>query len=509
MQADILTQGHSAREFNSVFNRKKEKAMKKSIIFLLFLVIFSSCKKVLEENPKDFISRTNYYTNQSDAEGAITGAYSSLADNYAITYWLFLVLHSDYSNGRGSQAPIPVFDQILNQANINRAAAIWSSFYTTINRANSVLDNVPAIIDITDDAKKRILGEAYFLRAMAYFNLVRGFGPVPIKINESIDLSKVGSPREPENKVYDLIIQDALAAESSLPASVGAETGRAPKWAAKMLLAEVYLTLEKWQEAADKADEIIQGGAYSLVLVNKPSDFYNIFATVTNSEDILSIHHSDSRQSDIAIYLHRPNTPPYNYSSGGNYAWLPILNSFIGSSWNDNDLRKSFNLYDKYVGPNGDSVSLPSTSPVLFKKFITNTSGLRTFSDPIFRYSEAFLIYAEAAAMKDGAPSALALERLNVIKRRGYGFDPFTASPVDYPSALDINAFRDIVIQERAYEFLVEGKRWWDLKRTGKVKGAMSAIGKTFIDARYLWPIAADEINNNPELTQADQNPGY
>lgn len=368
---------------------------------------------------------------------------------------------------------------------------------------------MPAIADISDDVKTRILGEAHFLRAIAYFDLVRGFGPVPIKTNESVDLSKVASPREPESKVYDLIIQDALAAEGSLPSSVGAETGRASKWAAKMLLAEVYLTLEKWQEAAEKADEIIQGGQYSLVLVNKPNDFYNIFATVTNPEDILSIHHSDSRQSSIPTFLHRPNTPPYNYSSSGFFAWLPNINSFIGSSWDDNDLRKSFNLYSKYIGPNGDSVSLPSASPVLFKKFISDPGGLNTYSDPIFRLAEAYLIYAEASAMRDGAPSALALERLNVIKRRGYGYDPFTASPVDYPSGLDVNTFRDIVIQERAYEFLVEGKRWWDLKRTGKVKEAMAAAGKTFIDARYLWPIAADEINNNPDISQADQNPGY
>lgn len=115
------------------------KSMKQSIVFLATLLIFSSCKKVLEEEPKDFISRTNYYSNQSDAEGAITGAYSSLAGNYGVTYWLFLVLHGDYNNGRGSQAPISVFDQILDQSNINRAAAIWSSFYTTINRANAVL----------------------------------------------------------------------------------------------------------------------------------------------------------------------------------------------------------------------------------------------------------------------------------------------------------------------------------------------------------------------------------
>ena len=70
-------------------------------------------------------------------------------------------------------------------------------------------------------------------------------------------------------------------------------------------------------------------------------------------------------------------------------------------------------------------------------------------------------------------------------------------------------AFRDAVLNERGYEFLIEGRRWWDLKRTGRVKSAMQAAGRTFIDARLLWPIPSEEINNNPALSQADQNPGY
>lgn len=483
--------------------------MKQYIIFLLLIAAFSSCKKVLEEKPKDFISRTNYYNNESDAEGAITGAYSSLADSYDETYWLFTVLHCDYAIGRGSQATISIFDNILTQTNINRAAAIWSSHYNTINRANAVLDNVSKIINISDEAKARILGEAHFIRAMMYFNLVRGFGAVPLKMVESTDLSGISSPREPESKVYELIIQDALEAENSLPESIGDATGRASKWTAKMLLAQVYLTLERWQDAATKADEIINSGKYALIGVTEPNDFYKIFATVTNSEYIFSIHHSDSRQSGIPTYLHQPNTPPYNYSGDGYYAWLPNLNSFIGNSWDQNDLRKSFNLYSKYIGPNGDSVSLPSTSPVLFKKFTSDPSGLNTYSDPIFRYAEAFLIYAEASVMKDGVPSSLALERLNAIKRRAYGYDPAVTSGVDYPSGLDKDNFRNIVLQERAYEFILEGQRWWDLKRTGKVKEALLAIGKNFIDARYLWPIAENEINNNSAIGQSNQNPGY
>jgi hypothetical protein len=111
--------------------------------------------------------------------------------------------------------------------------------------------------------------------------------------------------------------------------------------------------------------------------------------------------------------------------------------------------------------------------------------------------------------MAEGAPSALALERLNMIKRRAYGYDFSVASPVDYPSGLSKDAFRDIVLKERGYEFILEGRRWWDLKRTGRVKEAMLAAGRGFIDARLLWPIPSEEINNNPALTQADQNPGY
>ncbi|HEX5554389.1 MAG TPA: RagB/SusD family nutrient uptake outer membrane protein, partial [Chitinophagaceae bacterium] len=165
------------------------------ITFIGLVLVISSCKKELTEVPKDFISKANFYKNEADAQAAITGAYSSLADNYGITYWLFLVNHADYENGRGSQAPISVFSQILDVANIGRASAIWSSFYQTINRANSVLDNVGKI-NMDDAIKKRILAEAHFLRAMAYFDLVRGFGPVPLKTTESIDISKIASPRK-------------------------------------------------------------------------------------------------------------------------------------------------------------------------------------------------------------------------------------------------------------------------------------------------------------------------
>lgn len=483
--------------------------MKKITLLLLTIMLFSACENMLDEVPKSFISKTNYYQNQADAEGAIAGAYAGmLNDFFGITNYLMTELHGDFLNGRGSQAPITIWNQILDQRNIGRCADNWSSIYSCINRANAVLDNVSNITDIDPAVQTRILAEAHFLRAMCYFELVRGWGPVPLKINESIDLSAVEAPREPESKVYELIIQDCLTAESGL-GEVGSQTGRASKWAAKMLLAHVYLTIEDFAKAAEKANDVITNGPFSLITVEKPDDFYKMFAVDTHSEDIFSMHHSETKGSTIPNYLHRANAHPYNYSTGGVFAWLPDLNTFIGDSWDDNDLRKSFNMYTKYQNAKGEWVDLPSTIPVLFKKFITNTSGQSVYSTPLYRFTEAFLFYAEASAMAEGSPSELALRRLNMIKRRAYGYNPILPSSVDYPAGMSKTAFRDAVIQERAYEFMIERRRWFDLKRTGKVKEAFAVAGKNIINERLLWPIPEDEINNNPAISQADQNPGY
>ncbi|WP_257669916.1 RagB/SusD family nutrient uptake outer membrane protein [Parapedobacter tibetensis] len=479
------------------------------IAIVTLMISLTSCQDMLDEIPKDFVARNNYYKNEADAQGALNGAYNALSKEfYGIDNYILSELHGDFLNGRGSQAPISNMHQLLDQQNIGRASNQWTRLYQGINRANAVLDNVPQIAQMNEGARTRILAEAHFLRALAYFELVRGFGAVPIKTRESTDLSDLESPRRPENEVYELIIADAMAAEEGLLETVSG-TGQASKSAAKMLLAHVYLTIGNWEAAAAKADEVITSGKYQLVNVQQPDDFYRIFGSNTSSEDIMSVHHSETIPSEITNFLHMGNNIPYNYSSTGYFAWLPNMNSFIGEAWDENDLRKPFNLYTHVQNAAGEWVPLPATTPVLFKKFITNNSGLSTYSVPIYRYAEALLFYAEAACRAEGGPSALALERLNMIKRRAYGHNPATPSPVDYAAGMSETAFVDVVLQERAYEFLIERRRWWDLKRTGKAKEAFAAVGKNLIDERLLWPIPENEINNNPAIGQGDQNPGY
>ena len=122
------------------------------------------------------------------------------------------------------------------------------------------------------------------------------------------------------------------------------------------------------------------------------------------------------------------------------------------------------------------------------------------------------MIFAEAASQAEGGPGAEAMEALNQVRRRAYGLNPGTPAAIDYKHT-DYNAqtFLDLVLQERAYEFIFEGKRWLDLKRTGKAQEAIGkAKGKTIAEAHYLWPIPLDELTFNTALDPTrDQNPGY
>lgn len=481
-----------------------------SIIIICFATLFlEACKKnALIEEPKDFISSSNFYKTADNAESAVLGIYS-IASATPFRYQL-LELHSDIATGRGSWSSLNIFNQVLDQTQIGRVRDyLWNPIYSMISRSNDVLSKVPPI-NMDETKKKNLLAEARFLRSLGYFDLVRGFGPVPIRTEPIENLSQISAPRAPIQEVYNLIIEDLKIAENDLPNSVGANTRRASKWAAKMLMAQVYLTQEKWVEAATKAEEVINSGQFQLVQITQAVDFYKIFAVNTSVEDIMSIHFSAIQQDDYPLTLHQPNIPVYNNSSTGFFTTLPVTKTIIGAAWDNNDLRKSFNLYTEYKNASGVITQLPSLTPILFKKFIATTNGIRSNSRPLLRYAEAFLIYAEAKTMNDGIPSALALERLNMIKRRGYGKDLNTPSTIDYPAGMTKDQFRDAVIKERAYEFINEQRRWWDLKRIGKAKEFIdAATGISFNNFRLLFPIPQEEINNNPMLSQSDQNPGY
>ena len=150
---------------------------------------------------------------------------------------------------------------------------------------------------------------------------------------------------------------------------------------------------------------------------------------------------------------------------------------------------------------------------MLFKKYIDPNGTTNASNDwPIYRYPEVLLIYAEAANWANGGPTTDAMEYVNKVHRRGYGYNSEIESPVDFKlSDYNVNSFFELVLQERGYEMILECKRWLDLLRTNKaVETIKMSEGIDLDTSMLLWAIPVIETNYNKAIDPVkDQNPGY
>ncbi|HLT07041.1 MAG TPA: RagB/SusD family nutrient uptake outer membrane protein [Cyclobacteriaceae bacterium] len=473
-----------------------------SILGMGMLFCFS-CEGLLDEKPK-LVTEENFYNTAQEVATAVNAIYSPLRTENQTTYIATLECHTDYGYGRGSFAQYNDF-QGMNSNNINRVAGFWNAFYLSIRNANIVIKNAPDGESISQEDVDRYVAEAKFLRALSYFHLVRNWGAIPLRTEHNME--ELALAKSSSEEVYELILNDLWAAETYLPEQQEL-SGRPTQAAAKTLLADVYLQLEQFAEAREKAQEVIESGIFSLVTVTSRDDFQKIFGpdVISNPEEIFSLKFA--RQLGQGNYLpwvyNHPNTGLYSF--GGSYAIYSDASDTFHKSWDDGDLRKG--LWDMVDFGLGDST-------LVSRKFIdpqaigNNDAGNDL---PIYRYPEVLLIFAEAAARDAGAPTEESLEALNQVRRRAYGQDPSVPSEVDYLlTDYDLTSFVDLVIQEKAYEFQFEGKRWLDLKRTGKAEEMIRKNkGLSIAESHYLWPIPYSELDYNPALDPSnDQNPGY
>jgi len=492
---------------------------KLSAILLLAMVIAGCSDSILEEEPRTFLSQDAVFSSRSGALAATSGVYQPWGNNNLYGWWLLgnLELTSDYIYGRGSQSPVSRY--LLDATSVIRMGNIWRGGYQVINRANIVVDQLEnnEIPNVDAALKNRLIGEAKFNRALAYFHLVRLFGDLPLRTAPETNVDNLDIGRSPEADVYAQIIEDLEFGENNLPESYPAsELGRATSWAATSLLSKVYLTRGNWAQAAAKAKEVMDSGMFSLLEVNEPTDWQKMFGPTvdTHPEEIFSLKHA--RISGLGFgplwLMHRAGS---GYSLGGNaHAWFGNFGSWLGE-WveeidkPDGDMRAKDWCYN---GPE-DEQFLSSEIPMLFKKFRDTESDPPGNDFPVIRYTEIVFIFAEATAMENGSPTPEAYEAVNMIRRRAFGRDMNEPAPgIDMPEGLSASEFQDEVLLERAKEFIMEGKRWYDLLRTGKTIEVISASGegKSAIEEKHLkWPIPAEEIDNNELMSQADQNPGW
>jgi hypothetical protein len=200
--------------------------------------------------------------------------------------------------------------------------------------------------------------------------------------------------------------------------------------------------------------------------------------------------------------MNHPSTKLYN--CGGAYAHYGDATNPFYKEWQDGDLRKG--LWQIVKFGLGDSTMV--NGKYAESQAVDNTRA--GYDIPIYRYSELLLIYAEASARVDGLTEAN-LEAVNQVQRRAFGLDPILESDVDFVMTdLTVKSFMDLILQEKAYETQFEGKRWLDLKRTGRAEEfVMKNKGIMIAEKHYLWPIPLEELNFNEAMTPSDQNPGY
>jgi hypothetical protein len=502
------------------------------------LIIFSllGCQD-LEEDPKSILTTSNYLSNETEMEGALSSMYAAIApwNGWGFTFASTSYFGSDdITTDPGlNKGPFRDFDRFAGTSDNGFAITQWQGPWRSIYQANFILDNIDNI-DASQAYKDGAKGQALFMRGLCYYYLVRTFGKLPIVTTAIIELGSQPA-RAPVKEVYDLIISDLEAAELLLPPSWDNQPGKSVELAAASLLSDVYLTMTghplndstKYVLSAAKAKKVIDRNEYTLV-----PDFAEVFTTNGNSEAIFSLWYNvggglaDLRYGSSATPIEEvaldgssgwqdfcaelaffEKAPVCKRTEDTFYTKIKLRNpdkvTYNIVNWDSDSTRIKHPYYKKFrAGLNGDATNESDT-----QIFSIGQNSNKTFD--IIRYPQVLLNYAEASAMS-GSPTAESYAAIEEVRRRAGLLTPL-------PISLSQIEFRDEVVYERAYEFAAEfGVRWFDIVRLQLIPEILldrdareiPVSNEVNVDPTnfYLAPIPRNEMARNPEW---DQNPGY
>ncbi len=500
------------------------KTMKNIIYSLgtLFLVLqFYSCSEsFLDTVATDQYNEGNWWINESQVISTLNGCYAVLRDDQIGTTRHFRednLTPNTYSFGGDSPTDVGQHDA----GNDTRFKAKWAANYKGIGRANYFLDNVDKV-QLNPELIKRLKGEALFLRAFYYSNLVKYFGGVPL-ILEAPDFSKQRSlPRNTRQEVLDQILTDLNTAGSYLPVSYsGADIGRATKGAALSLKARVLLYESRWSEAASAAKEVIDLNKYELF-----PDYRGLFMLENerNQEVIFSAQFKapEFYNSFDVILVQQQNVVPT----------LDLVNSYLmidGLTIDESPLYDPDNPYENRDPRLKKTIVLPGhmfrgiirpegfyygtgfglKKYTSYKDDVVRPDVVQSEIDYVFiRYADVLLMYAEARN-EDSGPDASVYDAINQVRIR--------AGMPELPENLSKSEMRDLIRLERRIELVAESQYYHDIRRWKTAEVVMNATALNYkgevVQTRkfnpqrdYLWPIHEETIIDNPAL---EQNPGY
>jgi len=490
------------------------KILKYITFSVMAFIAFSCSDEFLEKAPLDTINTENFYQTEEDAIAAINGAYQPLQwpKLYNMRMWTSDIMAGNSIVGAGGGDDGRETQDMANFVTATDNPGVLDLFRGPspgILRCNIVLQKVPEM-NIDKDLKNRVLGEAYFLRGLYYFILVRYFGDVPLITVPQEPGDDLRPSRDDKELVFELIIADLTQAKSLLPAksSYGsADLGRATKGAATGLLAKVYLTLGEWSQVVTLADEVAALG-YAL----NPNYGDNFDVNNKNSvESLFEIQYTGDAGEDFwsnenqASWLSTFTGPRNSDMVAGGWGWNQPTQEFV-DAYEDGDLRKDVTIfYDgcpQFDGQDYDPAY--STTGYNLRKFLVTKEVSSTYDNspmnfPVLRYADVLLMKAEALNNMDRTSEAEV--PLNEVRRRA-----------DLPAITGISKaeMNEVILHERRMELAFEGQRWFDLIRVDNGQYGLNflhSIGKLNASEKHLlFPIPLKEIESNPNLTQ---NPGY
>ncbi len=481
----------------------KKLNIKSAVLFttLILVIVFSSCKGWLTVAPQNDLIKEKFWTKTADVNGALGATYNAMRD-VSLKSMILGEVRADLVNFDGSS-----FSDYarIGQSNITPTNGVvnWSDYYKPINLANTLMFYDKQVFELdktfTQEMMDAVDAEALFIRSLAYFYLVRLWKDVPLVTEASIsDTTNLYLPKSPEKVVLKQIISDLLKAKDMAYTTEFQGTdyfyGRANRYSILALLADVYLWNEQYQKCIDCCDEIMNSGLYGL---EDNATFFNIYYPGNSHvESIIELQYNDDLESQ--------ENPIYNslITTSGN-TQCSIDSRALNLIMNKEDARHfgGKEAIWKYQGK--DALGL-----------VPRTNTERSANWIIYRYADILLLKAEAS---------IELERFdeanNLIQ------ETLLRAGMPYEQSFDKKLLRQAVLDEKGREFLLEGKRWFDLLRVAKrdkfankqiiinmilsgadIKQQAILRTKVYDTLSYYLPIAERELIYNQNLVQ---NPYY
>ncbi len=489
------------------------KRINKIVVISFLIVTALSCSKTLEIDPTSVITTNSFWKTEDDANGALVGMYVDFRNIAEALFTTGDERSEIYIGGLFGGGTYTLFNNAMTPDAPGNAD--WSGYYRVVNSANLLLKYVPGMTFKSEDAKKKILAQAYVMRAYVYFKMTKTWGDLVIRTEptESASAEVTQKERSAQADVFTLIKDDIEKALALFPDN--GFSGLRSMWskpATNALKADVFLWTAKQMNggAADFTTALnacTEVQAADVQLLPAFADLFK-YTNKGNKETIMNIHFEELEGGNFFWHMWIIGSAvPSNISQQAKDLLLPvgggqglmIMSDLVRNQFTKDDTRRKGTYYDVYTfNVNGDSTYYTN---VCLKGSGVVTNGNRVFASDLilYRLADILLMKAEAKNGLGMDPS----DEINEVRERAYG----TA----YSDHVFVNGSQvdndNAILKERLFELAFEGKRWWDLLRFNKAFELVPTL-QTQTDKQYLklFPIANSTLSLEPKVKQ---NPGY